>query len=603
MKKISRMIAHLYRLEPRIIFLGLCGTLSQVLAPLIILLISRRFLDKLILAKAWSELSFDLLLLIGLSFCLFALGSYLERRFKLWQRFLEDRHDLMEQQKMASLELADLESERFWREHEEHLMETSFREIGARALSDHFWKLARGLWLVLSGFGLALPLFLGGQDPLALKTAWILIICLALALITWRQMRMVQEVDEKVRLSQDKDLIRISEIFGFYTNHYVLQPQGAKDMRIYTQDFVAEAGRQIETGLPIFVRRLYQIYRHLEQKKNFYVMLTQLLIYGYIAYRAYFSGLTAGEILLYAGVLNSFAEGLNESLTGLSRMHANWSYFNYHFRLMERENARRQGLLPVEKRVEKDYSFSVQDLSFRYPNVQEDSLRGLNLELQAGRKYAVVGLNGSGKTTFVKLLCAFYEVRSGRILLNGLDIQKLDSQEYLDLFSIVFQDFKLFALSIAQNVAASADYDADKVRDCLQKVGFSERLETLPQGIETYLYSDFDAEGYQISGGEAQKIALARALYKDAPIVILDEPTAALDPVSEYEIYTRFRELTEDKTTIYISHRLASCRFCDEIIVFDAGRIVQIGTHAELLAQEGGRYAELWWAQADYYQD
>lgn len=173
--------------------------------------------------------------------------------------------------------------------------------------------------------------------------------------------------------------------------------------------------------------------------------------------------------------------------------------------------------------------------------------------------------------------------------------------EYLSLFSVVFQDFKLFSFSLGQNVAASSDYNSERVRKCLIEAGFGERLKTMPKDIETYLYKDFEKDGLEISGGEAQKIALARALYKDVPFMILDEPTAALDPISEYEIFSKFNEITKEKTAIYISHRLASCRFCEKIAVFDCGKIVQIGSHDALLKQRSGKYYELWHAQAQYY--
>ena len=185
--------------------------------------------------------------------------------------------------------------------------------------------------------------------------------------------------------------------------------------------------------------------------------------------------------------------------------------------------------------------------------------------------------------------------------MNGIDIRYYDYEEYIRLFSVVFQDFKLFSFSIAENVAVSKEYEERRVRECLELAGFSERLETMEKGIYTELYK-LEEDGVEISGGEAQKIAIARALYKDAPLVILDEPTSALDPVSEYEIYHSFDRLVEEKTAIYISHRMSSCRFCDQIVVFDKGMVVQRGSHEELLEQKDGLYCEMWNAQAQYYQ-
>ena len=223
------------------------------------------------------------------------------------------------------------------------------------------------------------------------------------------------------------------------------------------------------------------------------------------------------------------------------------------------------------------------------------------MKFEIGKRLAVVGMNGSGKTTFIKLLCRLYDPTEGKILLNGIDIRKYNYREYMNIFSVVFQDFKLLSLKLGENVASGTDYDKRRVLDCLEKAGFSDRLAEMRDGIDTYLYKDFDDSGVDVSGGEAQKIAIARALYKDAPFIILDEPTAALDPIAEAEIYSKFDEIAGDKTAIYISHRLSSCKFCDEIAVFDKGSVIERGTHAELVSNTAGKYFELWNAQAMYY--
>lgn len=210
-------------------------------------------------------------------------------------------------------------------------------------------------------------------------------------------------------------------------------------------------------------------------------------------------------------------------------------------------------------------------------------------------------MNGSGKTTFVKLLCRLYDPTQGRILLNGKDIRTYRSAEYQRLFAVVFQDFQIFALPLGENIAASMRYDENRIRDCMEKAGISDWAAKLPKGLKQPLYT-VESDGVNISGGEAQKIAIARALYKDAPFVVLDEPTAALDPLAEAEIYSKFHDITDHKGALYISHRLSSCRFCNTIAVFHEGKLVQEGSHEELLAQPEGQYAHLWEAQAQWYQ-
>ena len=224
------------------------------------------------------------------------------------------------------------------------------------------------------------------------------------------------------------------------------------------------------------------------------------------------------------------------------------------------------------------------------------------MEFQVGEKLAVVGMNGSGKSTFVKLLCRLYDPTEGVITMNGIDIRRYNYQEYLELFSVVFQDFKLFAFGLGENVALSEVYSQEKVREALERSGLEEFLEGLEAGLSTTLYRDFDRSGLEVSGGEAQRIALARAVCKGAPFVLLDEPTAALDPLAEYEIYEKFNELVADRTTVYISHRMSSCRFCGDIAVFHKGHMVQRGSHDTLMQEPEGKYYELWTAQAQYYQ-
>jgi len=210
-------------------------------------------------------------------------------------------------------------------------------------------------------------------------------------------------------------------------------------------------------------------------------------------------------------------------------------------------------------------------------------LKHLNLTIQPGEHMAVVGLNGSGKTTMIKLLCRLYDPTEGRILLNGVDIRSYSLSEYRKLFSVIFQDFKLFPLSIGANIATAEEYNKGKVLDQFAKIGFKERYQKMEQKLDTVLYKDFDENGIHLSGGEEQKLTFARALYKEAPIVILDEPTAALDPIAEYDIYTTFDQTIGNRTAIFISHRLSSCRFCHNISVFEDVEIVQQGTHEELV--------------------
>ena len=334
--------------------------------------------------------------------------------------------------------------------------------------------------------------------------------------------------------------------------------------------------------------------------------IMNLVLYIFIGAKAYTGAFGIGNFVLYTGTVSRFVSAFTSLSDIFAELKNNNIYLREIFEYIDIPNTMYQGTLPVEKRaycVERDneYEIEFRNVSFKYPASDTYALRNVSLSFRIGERLAVVGRNGSGKTTFIKLLCRLYDPTEGEILLNGIDIRKYNYEEYMSVFSVVFQDFTLFSFTLGQNVATSVDYDEARVSSCLVKAGFGERLQKMQYGLDTGLSKDFDENGEDISKGEAQKVALARALYKDAPFIILDEPTAALDPVAEYEVYAKFNEIVEDKTAIYISHRLSSCRFCDRIAVFDNGQIVQQGSHDELVAEINGTYYALWHAQAQYY--
>ncbi len=326
------------------------------------------------------------------------------------------------------------------------------------------------------------------------------------------------------------------------------------------------------------------------------------VVYVFVCLKALAGAFGLGSVTRYAASIAKVSGGMSGLVSNIGLMCNNTPFLEQTFEYLDIPNHMYQGSLTVEKRRDRNYQVEFRNVSFQYPGSENWALRNVNMKFEIGRRLAVVGRNGSGKTTFIKLLCRLYDPTEGEILLNGIDIRKYNYQEYMDLFSVVFQDFGLLGLKLGENVAGRMDYDKERVVDCLEKAGFSHRFMEMKNGTDTYLYKDYDKDGIEISGGEAQKIAIARALYKDAPFIILDEPTAALDPMAEAEIYSRFDEIAGDKTAIYISHRLSSCKFCDEIAVFHEGAVIQQGSHADLAADTNGKYYELWNAQAQYYR-
>ena len=315
------------------------------------------------------------------------------------------------------------------------------------------------------------------------------------------------------------------------------------------------------------------------------------------------NGLPASQFLLYFAALSGFAQWVVEILDKLSVMHKQSLDISTIREFLDwNEPFDLNGGERIAFEPNKQYEIRLDDVSFRYPKADKDTLSHINLTVHPGEKLAIVGLNGAGKTTLVKLVCGFLDPTEGRILLNGEDIRKFNRNDYYALFSAVFQEFSVLDVTVKENVAQCVDgIDETRVWQCIDKAGLTEKIQSLPKGIETHLGRRVFKDGVEFSGGQTQRLMLARALYKNAPILVLDEPTAALDPIAENDIYQKYNEMTHGRTSFFISHRLASTRFCDRIIFVDGGKIAEEGTHDELL-KNGGGYAYLFEVQSKYYR-
>ncbi len=330
-------------------------------------------------------------------------------------------------------------------------------------------------------------------------------------------------------------------------------------------------------------------------------IIQEIVSYFVLAYEVIFQGMTIGDFSMYLSSVTSFSNNVSSIVGAITQFMETGVFvrdFRYCIELAEKSR-KQEAEGKVEFNSDKiDIEFK--NVSFKYPGTDRFILRNISLRLTSGRSISIVGVNGAGKTTLVKLLCRLYSPTKGSILINGRDIQSYAYDDYIKLIGAVFQDFKLFSLSVGENVAVGSESDSERVKTCLVRSGLEEKLNSLPEGLKTNISKEFDQNGIEFSGGEGQKLVMARALYKEAPVLILDEPASALDPIAESEIYSRFHSITKDKATIYISHRLSSCRFCDEIVVLDGGVISEHGTHDELMALKGV-YLSMWNMQAQYY--
>lgn len=395
-----------------------------------------------------------------------------------------------------------------------------------------------------------------------------------------------------------------NRLFGFYGYLGYEKPK-ATDIRIYRQDRICNKyfnSKDSIFGSNGFFAKLAR------GKMGMLCVLSSItsilmigFVYSFVGLKAWAGAFGIGAVTKYITSITQVSSGLTKFFVIIGDMRTNGYFLEEVFEFMDVPNIMYQGSLTVEKRNDNDYEIECRNVSFKYPGSDDYVLKNINMKFKIGTKMAIVGKNGSGKTTFIKLLCRLYDPTEGEILLNGINIKKYNYLDYLNIFSIVFQDYSMLGFTLGENVAMNSNYDEDLVKDSLEKVGFTLKLKKLKNGLNTYISKNYDKNGVDFSGGETQKIAIARAVYKNSPFVILDEPTAALDPIAEAEIYSKFNELVQDKTTMYISHRLSSCKFCDEILVFDNGNVVEQGSHETLVKNKNGKYYELWNAQAQYY--
>ena len=355
--------------------------------------------------------------------------------------------------------------------------------------------------------------------------------------------------------------------------------------------------------------------------------------YGYIGWKAITGVFTVGDITMLLSTFGNFYNSIEDIIRSYQEINKRSNYFNEYLKFMDYPNTKPYG---SEKIRNQKHVIEFKNVSFKYPRSERYVLKDINIKIESGEHLSIVGLNGAGKTTFIKLLCRLYDVADGEILIDGKNIKEYSQEEYIKLFAVVFQDFEIFAFSLRENIAltetinsaeqedtdnkifakqnavtkatAEEDYDNKpfakqnaRINSILKQVGLYDDVQKFPKKADTPIDKRFDEGGTEFSGGQNQKAAISRALYRNASIVILDEPTAALDPIAEYEIYRQFNDLVGGKTAVYISHRLSSCKFCDKIAVFSEGTICEYGTHKQLVHKKGGIYAHMFSEQAKYY--
>nr|WP_297863958.1 ABC transporter ATP-binding protein [uncultured Acetatifactor sp.] len=591
----KRAVRYLFILSRDYATCLILNAVLKSLLPYVPIYFSARLIDALYGRQPVDRLALYVLLTVGLVFILSLAGAHLSSRQDILSDELYRNEEWMFSEKAMQMAYSSIEDPKVTLLRERIAIETQtgynlYRIISCTENGIHY------LTRIVLSCSMTLSLFLLKEISLSLKLALVGGLLLTVAWDIFSNQKNEKIVNQFFEAGVKMNL------FGGKYYRYMEHYSSGKDIRLYDMadsllDFNVKTMNEYNKNAMKQETKIAAL-------KAAAVILNHVLRFGVylLLIRAALSGsVTVGSIAQYVSCILLLLTANSGLISVVQKALLNHEHLKRYFSYFDIPNPMYQGSLTVEKRDDNEYFVEFRDVSFRYPNTENYALRHVNLKFRIGEKLAVVGVNGSGKTTFIKLMCRLYDPTEGEILLNGVNIKKYDYDEYMAIFSIVFQDFRLFGFRLGENVATGPQYDNEKAVRCLRQAGFGERLAAMPAGAGSYLYKSFDGSGVEISGGESQKIALARALYKDAPFLILDEPTSALDPVSEYEIYSKFNEIAGDKTAIYISHRLASCRFCDKIAVFDGGEIIQAGSHDSLIAQESGKYYELWHAQAQYY--
>ena len=596
---ICRFLTMVSQGNHRVLFWLLGSAFAAATLPYLSLFFSARILN-LLLAKSYRA-------------CLYTVVVFLLTQYglglfeKICRQYLDGQKELClarTEQKITAKAL-ELEFEKFEKtETMDAIRRTNVSSMGSGNVGDQLiviHTLITSLLSVLYALFFLLRLFLLSDSSRnnfftsSFSMLALLLLCgVQLALSSRINRRSTQK---KIELNQGNDH---SNSVANYLVNVMLEERRADDIRIGHLDHFLDVqfGKAMEHFLPMYLD--FARFSAITDGKNALLsLLSNFAAYLVIGARALYGVLPIGDVLLYAGSGTRAMSDLQTFLATGSEFDYINSYLSTYEDFIAQPSMAYDGTLPIEKRDDGQYEFAFHDVSFSYPGTNIPVLEHVTLSFAVGEKTALVGRNGAGKTTLIKLLCRLYEPTSGYITLNGIDIRKYSYKEYTQAFSVVFQDFHLFSLPLDENIAAGTEIDEAALQSSLAKVGLTDRVQQRPQGVRTRLYNN-NGSGVDLSGGEAQRTAIARALYKDAPFVILDEPTAALDPIAEAEIYEQFSQMTAGKTAVYISHRMSSCKFCDRIIVLDHGRIAEDGTHDTLLANHG-IYANLYETQAQYY--
>lgn len=590
------------RFEPLMLPCTLLAAICRGIRPFINVYFSARIVAELYAGDASEVLFTSVGLCVGLNLVFQLLTDWLNLTLQMLRTRLSQKERLTIENKLFTLDYAKLENSEF--QELVHLHSESMDKIYS-AFSQLAWMLndfVSGLVTLICAVVILLPLFKLGFVRTGegfVHSPWFFAVLVAAIAVSAVCTVLLTNYTSRVWFQSQHRYGKLDRLFHRYRDILANYNSG-KEVRLYKEQALIsrEATEQLLTKGEAILR---ETSKQSAAASAYMAVIGAAIgfgVYTFIGVKGLLGLFDMEALIRYTGSFMQVIAGVTAIAGTFGRSAQIVPNLEYFFRIANTKSSMTYG----EKNVDlTEVEIEFKNVYFRYPSAKSDTLKNISLKIHKGERLAVVGRNGSGKTTFIKLLCRLYDADRGEILVNGVNIRDLSVECCRKLFSVVFQDFKLFSMSAADNLAVGEVPDAVRLKQCLAEADILERVEHMEKKENTVLYKDLSKDGVEVSGGEAQKLALARALYKDAPVVVLDEPTAALDPVAEHKIYQQFNAFVEGKTAIYISHRLSSCRFCDTIAVFKKGELVGFGTHDALLADADSEYAHLWNAQAKYY--
>lgn len=597
--KIKDFIKVIRGTYPYLLIVLLGGSFARATIPFLGLYFSAAILNEII-EDRFNNVILNIAIMLGSQFIAELIAKACDQRMNM----LRESSDNVVKQQLASKSF-ELEYEKFEKqETRDALRRANVSAMGMGGIGDHImdlYRLAEYAFAIIYSIIFTVILFLqvDNKNTNFFTSYWSTIVLI----LSYAGTIFIYGIGSKKvieifnNMSKNNDRVNSN---GNYMGSLIMNQKNAKDIRIFKLQETL-IGRQKgfwEIGLSCYLKAGKDTGKNYALN-TFMSQMTSGIAYIFVGAKALYGVIPIGNVLLYAGAINRIVTSFMQFMPTLNQFLYRSEFLDTFTKFLNQPSMSYDGTLPIEKRDDGRYFFAFHDVSFSYPETNIEVLSNVNLEFKIGEKMAIVGKNGAGKTTLIKLLCRLYEPTSGYITLNGVDIRKYNYEEYVQAFSVVFQDFTIFSMPLDENIAGSEIVEKDRLDNALIEVDLKERVDKMKDGARTQLYNN-NGEGIDISGGEAQRLAIARALYKDAPFVILDEPTAALDPIAEAEIYENFNNMIANKTAIYISHRMSSCKFCDVIVVLDKGKMVECGNH-ELLLDQNGIYAELYDTQAQYY--